>query len=42
MKTDTINMIHTSQQETKEIFNEELGGDLISRKLKHQREILDE
>ena len=42
MNTDPINMIHTSQQSTKEGLNKELEGDFRSSILILQRTILDE
>ena len=42
MKSDTINMIHKSQQSTKEGSNKELEGDFISRTQNLQKTILDE
>ena len=41
MNADSINMMHTSQQSTKEDLNEELEGYFSPRKLKTQRKILD-
>ena len=42
MNTDTINMIHTSKQSTKEGLNEELDGDFRPSKLKLQITIFNE
>ena len=42
MNTDTINMIHTSKQSTKEVLNKELEGDFISSTIKLQMKIIDE
>ena len=42
MNADSINMMHTIQQSTKEGLQEEIKGGFISSKLKLQRKVLGE